>query len=122
MFPANSARPEWPTPPTPTSDEAQSWQAAGLQEGQETTDSHDSAVSSADRKAWSTVQAPDEAHATQARAQRNEFERLRALLAMRGHELYSTAHGIFIVRRWGRERDLNDLASVEKFARQVGAA
>lgn len=49
------------------------------------------------------------------------FESLRALLAMRGHELYATAGGGFIARRWGLCRDLCDLAAVEEFARQVGA-
>lgn len=55
-------------------------------------------------------------------AERKRFEKLRALLAMKGHELYATDSGIFIVRRWGHTRDLRDLQAVEAFARQVGAA
>lgn len=50
------------------------------------------------------------------------FERLRALLAQRGHDLHATDDGIYIVRRWGMSRDLRDLAAVEAFAKQVGAA
>jgi hypothetical protein len=49
------------------------------------------------------------------------FESLRAQLAMRGHELYATAGGIYIVRRWGLCRDLTSLDAVENFAQQVGA-
>jgi hypothetical protein len=53
--------------------------------------------------------------------QRKRFESLRALLAMKGHELHATDGGIYIVRRWGLCRDLRDLAAVEQFAEQVGA-
>jgi hypothetical protein len=55
-------------------------------------------------------------------AERKRFESLRALLAMKGHELHATDGGIFIVRRWGLCRDLRDLAAVEAFAKQVGAS
>jgi hypothetical protein len=55
-------------------------------------------------------------------AERKHFESLRALLAMKGHELHATDGGIFIVRRWGLCRDLRDLAAVEAFAKQVGAS
>lgn len=61
----------------------------------------------------------DSAHAD---AERKRFERLRALLALRGHELHATDGGIYLVRRWGLCRDLRDLAAVEGFARQVGVA
>ncbi len=53
---------------------------------------------------------------------RKRFEHLRAVLALKGHELHATDSGIYIVRRWGLCRDLRDLAEVEAFARQVGAA
>lgn len=54
--------------------------------------------------------------------QRKRFERLRAQLAMKGVELHATDGGLYIVRRWGLCRDLRDLAEVECFAKQVGAA
>jgi hypothetical protein len=54
-------------------------------------------------------------------AKRKQFEHLRALLALKGHELHATDGGIYIVRRWGLCRDLRDLAAVEDFAKQVGA-
>lgn len=53
-------------------------------------------------------------------ADRKRFEKLRALLALRGHELYKTDAGPYLVRRWGLVRDLPDLGAVEGFARQVG--
>lgn len=53
-------------------------------------------------------------------AERKRFERLRALLALKGHELLVTADG-FTVRRWGLTKELHDLDAVEEFARQVGA-
>lgn len=52
---------------------------------------------------------------------RKQFESLRALLAMKGHELHATDGGIYIVRRWGLCRDLTSLDAVENFAKQVGA-
>ena len=48
------------------------------------------------------------------------FERLRALLALKGHELYATADG-YLVQRWGLTKDLTGIDAVEAFARQVGA-
>jgi len=53
-------------------------------------------------------------------AERKRFERLRALLALKGHELLATADG-YTVRRWGLTKDLNGLDEAEAFARQVGA-
>lgn len=53
-------------------------------------------------------------------AERKRFERLRAALAQRGHELYATADG-YLVQRWGLTKDLNGIDAVEAFARQVGA-
>ena len=64
----------------------------------------------------------DSADCANADAERKRFERLRALLALRGHELHATDGGIYLVRRWGLCRDLRDLAAVEGFARQVGVA
>lgn len=53
-------------------------------------------------------------------AQRAQFEHLRALLALKGHELYATADG-YTVRRWGLSKELHGLDAVELFARAVGA-
>lgn len=107
----------------PTSDDAaELGSGGGIKEEQATTDSHDSAAYSTNREGWPSVQAHEEARAMQDRAQSKKFERLRALLAIHGLELYRTDGGPFIVRRWGKTRDLQDLAAVEEFAKQVGAS
>lgn len=64
---------------------------------------------------------PDSATAAEVQtAERKRFERLRALLALKGHELYATADG-FTVRRWGLTKELTGLDEAEAFARHVGA-
>lgn len=52
------------------------------------------------------------------------FNRVRRALAEHGFDLIATSHAggvLFIVARWGLSRDLDSLASVEDFARKVGA-
>lgn len=93
--------PAWAGSATPESGEALTAANGQGFRGQGTTDSGDCANADAERK---------------------RFERLRALLALRGHELHATDGGIYLVRRWGLCRDLRDLAAVEGFARQVGVA
>lgn len=69
------------------------------------------------------MSAVEDATRMAAAAQHKRFERLRALLALKGHELYKPdGGGPYFVRRWGLTRDLQDLDAVEGFARQVGAA
>lgn len=63
------------------------------------------------------------AYGTPADQHRKAVDKLRAALALAGgFELHELADGSFLVRRWGLTRDLADLAAVEDFARQVGAA
>lgn len=46
---------------------------------------------------------------------------LRALLAIRGHQVHVLASGSFLVCWMGHSRHCGDLVSLEAFARQVGA-
>lgn len=48
------------------------------------------------------------------------FATLQAKLALAGFQLTKDGHGGFVVASWGRHRDLDSLAAVEAFARQVG--
>ena len=58
--------------------------------------------------------------ATDLQTAEKPFEHLRALLALKGHELYATADG-YLVQSWGLTKNLNGIDAVEAFARQVGA-
>ena len=98
---ANSVGATAPGSVTPTtSDEAPSWQAAGLQEEREATDSHDSAVSDAYRK---------------------RFADLQARLALAGgFQLHNTVDGKYLVSRWNLSRGLSNLDEVAAFLDRVG--
>lgn len=87
--------------PPPRSDEARG--QAGIVRGQGEANSADCAASDDSR--------------------RKRAATLRAQLALAGgFELHELADGTFLARRWGLTRHLRDLAAVEAFARQVGAA
>lgn len=101
MRTANSIGAAAPGQVTPSSDEAaELGSGGGLKEEQATTDSHDSAVSSADRKAWATLQA-------------------RCALAG-GFQLSSASDGTYVVSRWNLSRSLSGLAEVAAFLDRVG--
>lgn len=75
--------------------------------GQEQDDSRDSQASG---------------YGTQADAERKEFARLAALLALHGgHSLVRLDDGTLMVTRWNLAKYCADLQTVAQFARQLGA-
>lgn len=59
---------------------------------------------------------------TEARLQHKRFATLQARLALKGYVLRRIDDGTFVCSRWGMFRELADLAAVERFVAQVGAA
>jgi len=49
------------------------------------------------------------------------LDTLRAVLALRGHQVHGLASGGFLVCWLGHSRHCGDMVSLEAFARQVGA-
>jgi len=61
-------------------------------------------------------------YGSQADADRKEFARLAALLALHGgHALMQLDDGTLMVTRWNLSRHFADLQAVAQFARQLGA-
>jgi len=57
----------------------------------------------------------------EADAERKERERMTATAALAGWTLHSLSSGGWLLCRWGRARELPDLAAVGALLRQMGA-